>query len=65
MDIEGAKYIVLEHMNNMGTLSRINYLIIEYHSYLFVGHHQQEYEAREKHLRALLGKVGVPVHEWG
>lgn len=65
MDIEGAEYAVLEHMNSMGTLSRINWLIIEYHSYLFVGAQRQEYETRENHLRALLAKLGVHVHEWG
>ena len=65
MDIEGAEYMVLEHMNKMGTLNKINYLIIEYHSYLFEGNQRQEYEAREKHVRALLAKGGVQVHEWG
>jgi FkbM family methyltransferase len=65
MDIEGAEYMVLEHMNDMGTLSRINYLIIEYHSYLFEGSLRQEYEAREERLRALLAKGNVQVQEWG
>jgi FkbM family methyltransferase len=65
MDIEGAEYMVLEHMNDMGTLGKINYLIIEYHSYLFEGNRRQEYEAREKHVRTLLAKGGVEVHEWG
>ena len=65
MDIEGAEYMVLEHMNNMGMLSRINYIVIEYHSYLFDGNQREEYEARERHVRAILAKEGIQVHEWG
>jgi len=65
MDIEGAEYMVLEHMNDTGTLSRINYLLIEYHSYLFEGNERQEYEARERRVQALLAKAGVQVHQWG
>jgi FkbM family methyltransferase len=65
MDIEGAEYMVLEHMNNTGTLRTINYLIIEYHSYLFEGNQRHEYEVRERHLRAILAEGGVRVHEWG
>lgn len=65
MDIEGAEYLVLEHMNKMGTLGMINYLIIEYHSYLFEGKQRQEYEAREDHVRDLLAKAAVQVHQWG
>jgi len=65
MDIEGAEYMVLEHMDNMGTLSNINFLIIEFHSHLFEGSQRQEYEAREKRVRDILVDRGVQVLVWG
>src|SRR5262249_4953764 len=65
MDIEGAECMVLEHMANMGTLNNINYLIIEFHSYLFKGSLRQEYEVREERLRGILADRGVQVIEWG
>ena len=65
MDIEGAECMVLEHMANMGTLNNINFLIIEFHSYLLKGSLRQEYEVREDRLRGILADRGVQVIEWG
>ena len=65
MDIEGAECMVLEHMANMGTLSHINILIIEFHSYLLQGNLRREYEGREERLRGILADRGVQVIEWG
>jgi hypothetical protein len=65
MDIEGAECIVLEHMANMGTLSNINFLIIEFHSYLLEENLRKEYEVREERLRGILAERGVQVIEWG
>ena len=57
--------MVLEYMANMGTLNNINFLIIEFHSYLFEGNLRQEYEMREERLRRILADTGVQVIEWG
>jgi FkbM family methyltransferase len=65
MDIEGAECMVLEHMANMGTLNNINFLMIEFHSYLFEGNLRREYEMREERLRSILADRGVQVIEWG
>jgi FkbM family methyltransferase len=65
MDIEGAEYLVLEHMADMGTLNNINILIIEFHSNQFEGNLRQEYEMREDRLRGILADRGVQVIEWG
>jgi FkbM family methyltransferase len=65
MDIEGAEYIVLEHMDKMGTLGKINFLIIEFHSYLFADSDRHKYEAREERLRAILADRHVEVLLWG
>jgi FkbM family methyltransferase len=65
MDIEGAECMVLEHMESMGTLNNINFLVIELHSYLFEGGLRQEYEMREQRLLRILADKGVQVVQWG
>jgi FkbM family methyltransferase len=64
MDIEGAECPVLEHMADMGTLSNIHILIIEFHGKQFEANLRQKYEMREDRLRGILAGKGVQVIEW-
>jgi hypothetical protein len=52
-------------MADMGTLSNIHILIIEFHAKQFEANLRQKYEVREDRLRGILAGQGVQVIEWG
>jgi FkbM family methyltransferase len=61
MDIEGSEYKVLDRLLNLGMLSKVSRLYIEFHDHLFVRHPSQ-YNA-DKWIE-ILSNNGVKVLRW-
>ncbi len=64
MDIESAEYEVLDHLLSEGTITHIDYLIVEFHSQYFDVAHRQRYRALEQQLIQEIKRRGVDFTLW-
>lgn len=62
MDIEGSEYDVLEHMDNLGVLSYVDFLAVEWHSRFFTN--KDEMLVRETQLLNRITTMGITYKEW-
>jgi FkbM family methyltransferase len=64
MDIEGAEFDVLEHMDSLGVLSYVNFIAVEWHSNFFMPANKSEMFGRENMLKKRLVELGIHHESW-
>jgi len=64
MDIESAEYEVLKDLIEKNTITKIDYLFVEFHDQYFETTEQPKYQKLEKKLIKEIRSKGVGVTKW-